>query len=86
MLSLETFRMVGILVDLLAAAIGAETSWCFLHLIPALALPNFGLILTTCLACIWGFCLSSNTLEFNVFFAPCTSCNVIPVTFVCDHI
>ena len=76
--------MVGILGNLLTAAVQAVTGLGFLCLIPALPLPNFGLILTTCLACIWGFCLSGNTLVFNVFFVLCTSGNVIPVAFGSD--
>ena len=47
--------MVGILHDLLPAAVMPAIGWGFSHLIPALPLPNFGLILTTCLACIWAF-------------------------------
>ena len=80
--------MVGILCDLLLVAVmSATTDWSFLCLIPALHLPNFGLILATCLACILGFCFSGNSLGSNSFLcALCTSGNVIPVAFVCDHV
>ena len=78
--------MVGILGDLVVdTKVSAAGCGC-LHHIPALLLPNFGLFLSTCYPCIWGFCFSSGILVTNVFLAPCTSGKFIPAAFACEHV
>ena len=71
-----------LLVDTKVSGTGCS---CLCHN-PALPLPNFGLLLSTYLSCIWGFCFSIGECVDIVFLVPCTSGNFTPAIFVCDHI
>ena len=68
--------------DLLVDTKVSATGYGYLCCILALPLPNFGLLLSTCLSCIWGFCFSIGECIDIVFLAPCTSGNFTPATFV----
>ena len=78
--------MVGMFGDLLVDTEVSTTGCSCLCCIPALPLPNFGLSLSTCLFCIWGFCFSMGECVNIDFLVPCTLGNFTPAAIVCDHV